>query len=152
MLIVLLVLFIAGAITCAIVGNNKGYSNEGWYASAIICIICAFILLIVIIVAIAKVASADVNEKRIEMYQQENLKMETSMAEAIEKYMEHEYQIFVEISPDEAQTFLIAYPEIQSSELVKYQMETIKTNNEQIKQAQNELLNIDIWKFVLYFG
>lgn len=110
MLIVLLVLFIAGTVTCAIVGHNT--DSEGWYITSVPCGFIAFGLLIATIVGIATVANTDVNEKRIEIYQQENLKMETSMAEAIEKYMEHEYQIFVEISPDEAQTFLIAYPEL----------------------------------------
>lgn len=151
MLIVLLILLIVGSVACAIIGYKT--NEDGWYVVSVMpCGLFAFGLLIAVIVGISIVATTDVTEQRIEMYQEENLKMETSMAEAIEKYMEQEYSIFVEISPEEAQTFLIAYPELQSSELVKYQIETIKLNNEQIKQARNELLNIDIWKFVLYFG
>lgn len=149
MLTVFLVLIIIGIVFLIIYFKDSDY----FLAGMLVCSIFGLFVLIFDLIAIGFIANIKVQEQKIEMYQEENSKMETSIAGAIEKYLEHEYDIFVEISPpDETQTFLIAYPELQSSELVKYQLETIKTNNDQIKVLKNELLDVKIWKFLVYFG
>ena len=150
MLTLLFILFLALGIVSTIVLCKT--NEEGYMGGMFVGYVIAFCLLISLVVGIAIIGSVKVQENKLAMYQEENAKLETQIADAVEQYLEHEKQIFVEINPQQVNTYLVAYPELQGSELVKYQLETIQTNNEQIKLLKNDILDVGTWKFLIYFG
>ncbi len=91
-------------------------------------------------------------DNKIAMYQEENARIETTVTTTVEKYLEHEYQIFDSLQGEDIQTLLVVYPEINSHELVKRQVEIFIENNNKIKELKEQKLNIEVWKFWVYFG
>ena len=91
-------------------------------------------------------------DNKIVMYQEENERIETTVTTTVEKYLEHEYQIFDSLQGEDIQTLLVVYPEINSNELVKRQVEIFVENNNKIKELKEQKLNIEVWKFWVYFG
>lgn len=91
-------------------------------------------------------------DSKIEMYTEENAKIEIVITDTVEKYLEHEYNIFDSLQGEDISTLLVMYPEINSNELVKNNIEIFVENNNKIKQLKNKKINLATWKFLLYFG
>lgn len=149
--IIVLAFLIVCIVFCSISYNN-GDECFGWGAgigfSAVI-FVCVGIALI--FGAEALVTSKTIDAK-IEMYTEENAKIELIVTETVEKYLEHEYKIYESLQGEDIQTLLVVYPEINSNELVKHQIEMFIENNNNIKKLRNEKINLATWKFLMYFG
>lgn len=146
----LFIIFLIGAIILSFVA----YSNDweaGW-VGVIFMYIFAGIFMITLVVGVCLIGGMNTTKRKIEMYEQENTQMEIVVSDAIEKYLQHEKDIFVEITPDQVDIYLVAYPEIQANELIKYQIDTLKTNREEIKSLKSKLIDVDLWRFLIYFG
>lgn len=91
------------AVTCGIIGG-----------------IISFIAMIVLLIETSYLATID---KRIEMYQEENSRIETQIAECVTQYQQYESGIFVETAPDSAITLVALYPELKADQLVSKQIE-----------------------------
>ena len=86
------------------------------------------------------------------MYEEENIKIEASVTQAVEKYLEHEQNIFDDLQGADISTLLVVYPEINGNDLVKKQIEIYVSNNDKVRKLKNDKLNIDVWRFWVYFG
>ena len=89
---------------------------------------------------------------KIDMYMQENEKIEAQIAECVTNYQKHEEKIFTEVAPEMAITLASLYPELKSDELVKKQINIYIANNEKIKELKNKELNASTYRWWLYFG
>lgn len=148
--IVVLAIFIVCIVFCCIYRDEDAV--VGWGVGTMLSGICFFVLIIAIICGATQLATSKKIDAKIEMYTEENTKIELAITETVEKYLEHEYKIFDSLQGEDIQTLLVVYPEINSNELVKHQMEIFITNNDKIKQLKNDKINLSTWKFLIYFG
>lgn len=91
-------------------------------------------------------------DQKIQMYQEENEKIEEDVSVIITQYMKHENETF-DMSKIESSTVLIQmYPELKSNELVSKQIDIYNENNKKIKKLKLEKIKNQKAKFYLYFG
>lgn len=91
-------------------------------------------------------------DQKIQMYQEENEKIEEDVSVIVTQYMEHENETF-DMSKIESSTVLIQmYPELESNELVSKQIDIYNKNNKKIKELKLEKIKNQKAKFYLYFG
>lgn len=91
-------------------------------------------------------------DQKIQMYQEENEKIEEDVSVIITQYMEYENETF-DMSKIESSTVLIQmYPELKSNELVSKQIDIYNENNKKIKKLKLEKIKNQKAKFYLYFG
>lgn len=129
-------------------GDENPYSYIGIVLGSLI-MLASFVTIIVGSVYISK--SRTINDK-IAMYEEENTKIEASVTQAVEKYLEHEQNIFDDLQGADISTLLVVYPEINGNDLVKKQIEIYVSNNDKVRKLKNDKLNIDVWRFWVYFG
>lgn len=113
-----------------------------------IAVIAAFAAVVLLVFSIT-MSTAD---EKIEMYQEENAKIEQQIAEVVKNYQEYETDIFTELSPESAMTMISLYPELKSDKLVESQIEVYVENNKQIKYFKEQFINRCVVNWWLYFG
>ena len=132
--------------------THRGYENPYSYIGIVLgtlIMLASFVTIIVGSVYISK--SRTINDK-IAMYEEENTRIESSVTQAVEKYLEHEQNIFDDLQGADISTLLVVYPEINGNDLVKKQIEIYVSNNDKVRKLKNDKLNIDVWRFWVYFG
>lgn len=149
-LLVGLGLFVSGLLVLKL--TEYGDENPYSYIGSLFGGFMTLAVIIVMIVGGVKVSRDKTIDTRILMYQEENIKIETMVTTTVEKYLEHELNIFDSLQGEDIQTLLVVYPEINSNELVKRQVEIFIENNNNIKALKEEKLNIQVWRFWVYFG
>lgn len=148
MLIVILVISIILAILSFVIDDGCG--TIGYYIGLILTIIA----IVTVFVMTGIVANFPFNvEKRLEMYEQENIAIEEKVKETVRAYMEYEQETYDSLIKDaDLMTLIIKYPELNSNELVKVEIEMYKENNKQIKILKEEKINKKTMSWWLYFG
>ena len=149
MILVLLV------IVLAVVGVLVWLENEAAGDSACSLTAGSFAVGIVLIVVFGLwigVMHRNTIPARIEMFEEENARIEAAITETVERYMEHEKEVFSMASNESAINLVSLYPELKSDTLVQQQIETYLENNKTIKQLREEQIATPIFKWWLYFG
>lgn len=92
-------------------------------------------------------------DDKLEMYAEENQAIETKIKETVQAYMNYEQETYKSLVVNaDLQTLLIAYPELNSNELVKTEIETYKENNNKIKKLKEQKINRKVMGFWLFFN
>lgn len=92
-------------------------------------------------------------DSKLEMYNEENTQIETKVKETVRAYMNFEEETYKELIKNaELEFLIIKYPELNSNELVKKEIELYIENNAKIKELKEEKINLAIKKWWLYFG
>lgn len=112
----------------------------------------SIITFIAIIILGIHVKSLSVIDYRIEMYEEENARIEQQIADVVEEYQKYETDIFMEVAPESAVTMVSLYPELKSDSLVQAQIEVYVENNKTIKYLKDKQINGDVYRWWLYFG
>ena len=112
----------------------------------------SIIAFITIIILGIHVKSLSVIDSRIEMYEEENARIEQQIADVVEEYQKYETDIFMEVSPESAVTMVSLYPELKSDSLVQAQIEVYVENNKTIKYLKDKQIKGDVYRWWLYFG
>ena len=139
------------AIICIVVYArlSKKYDVEWINAFTIIFIALAVLFCLL---GIPGTIDSRYTDQKIQMYQEENEKIEEDVNVIITQYMEHENETF-DMSKIESSTVLIQmYPELKSNELVSKQIDIYNENNKKIKKLKLEKIKNQKAKFYLYFG
>lgn len=155
MLIVLTIIFLILAIGLTLYIKYSNMSEDGAVCLAILnfFIYCAFIgCFITIMCFIPKIATENIYDTRIEIVQESNLQLEEQICSAVEKYLEHEENVYEKLDITTAIGLFSAYPNLKSNELVQQLIDTYKANFEEIKGLKLEKTNLAIYKFLVYFG
>ena len=91
--------------------------------------------------------------EKIAMYEEENAKIEEKVSNTVNKYMEYEKNIVIEVGPDDDAFSLVSlYPELGADTLVSNEIEVYTSNNKKIKELKDQALNISNYRFWMYFG
>lgn len=107
---------------------------------------------IVTIVLVCCVSDSFVIDQKIEMYEEENARIESQLAETVAQYQRYEKEIFTEVSPESSVQLVSMYPELKADTLVQKQIETYVANNNTIKELKAEKICGKIYRWWLYFG
>ena len=89
---------------------------------------------------------------KIDMYTEENTKIETQIDNIVTNYMEFESKTLTDLKGESAIALVSLYPELKSDELVKTQIETYTRNNKIIKSLKEDKIRLSNVKWWLYFG
>jgi hypothetical protein len=101
------------------------------------------------------IANEHVIDQKIEMYQEENERIETEIDLIVQQYMTYEKETFENIAIDPgADTMVLVslFPELKADTLVQKQIELHAANARQIKSLKEEKINLSTQKWLLYFG
>ena len=91
--------------------------------------------------------------KKIAMYEEENKRIEEKISATVEKYMQYEKNIIYEVSPEDDTMVLVSlYPDLKSDQLIQSEIDTYIQNNNTIKELKSNMINVSIYKFLVYFG
>ncbi|MBR6619380.1 MAG: hypothetical protein IKK85_03460 [Clostridia bacterium] len=112
-----------------------------------------FVISVIAVIALTiSVSNLRVIDEQIEMYEQENQKIENQIAEAVRQYQEYESEILVEVAPESAVTLVALYPDLKSDTLVQKQIEVYISNNEKTKELKEQKIKGNVKRWWLYFG
>lgn len=144
-ILILLILMIVGIILDLRNGNGGGFVLT---ISAVSCGVIAVAALIVCLVNYPFGI-----EKKLQMYEEENLNIEAKVKETVQAYMNYEKDIYTNlVESANLETLLIKYPELNSNELVKAQIGTYKENSNKIKELKEKNIIKPTLAWWLYFG
>jgi hypothetical protein len=152
MILVFLTLTILLIVVGVILGIKNDWDTTYEMPPLIIGAIGFFLVAIVTIFLMYNVSSAKVIDEKIAMYQTENEKIETQIAEVVQQYQEYEQGTFDKVAPDKAVTLVSLYPELKSDELVSKQIAIYVDNNNKIKELKEDKINASVDRWWLYFG
>lgn len=139
------------AIICIVVYARLSKKYDVEWINAFTIIFIALAVLFCLLGIPGTIDSRYTNQK-IQMYQEENEKIEEDVSVIITQYMKHENATF-DMSKIESSTVLIQmYPELKSNELVSKQIDIYNENNKKIKKLKLEKIKNQKSKFYLYFG
>ena len=92
-------------------------------------------------------------DKKIAMYEEYNTDIENKVKETVRAYMNYEESTYKELVADaDLTTLVIKYPELNSNELVKSEIELYKENNNKIMELKEAQINKSVMAWWLYFG
>ena len=92
-------------------------------------------------------------DQKIAMYEEENIKIEEKVRNSVKGYMDFENDTLKNlIDTSDLQTLLIKYPDLNSNELVKMEIETYKENSQKIKELKEKSVTRHYKAWWLYFG
>ena len=141
---ILLILMIVGIIL-----DWKDYG--GGFLLTLSALLCGVIAVAALIVCLVNYPFGI--EKKLQMYEEENLNIEAKVKETVQSYMNYEKDIYTNlVESANLETLLIKYPELNSNELVKAQIETYKENSNKIKELKEANIIKPTLAWWLYFG
>lgn len=145
-LIISIALVIGGFVFMAKIDDDAGF---GIALIGAITFLVALIITIFLTVSVSNLSTCD---ERIEMYQEENTKIEQQIANVVAQYQQYETEIFTEVAPESSISLVALYPELKADTLVQKQIEIYTANNEKIKALKEEKISGKVCKWWLYFG
>lgn len=149
MIIVILAIFLIWCVISWFVDINWDYDGLlGVFLGTIPLAIC----IIVAISLVAQVSNLSVIDQKVEMYEQENTKIEQQIETAVTAYQQHEKDVFTSVKPNSYIQLVSLYPELKSDTLVKTQIKTYQSNNKKIKELKEQAINGNVKRWWLYFG
>lgn len=152
MILVLLAITIIATALGIVWGHHDDWYNAGPVFLTILGVCGAVVTTVFTIVFAYEVSSAKVINDKITMYQTENEKIETQIAEVVQQYQEYEQGTFEKVAPEKAVTLVSLYPELKSDDLVSKQIEIYVDNNNKIKELKEEKITTKVDRWWLYFG
>ena len=90
-------------------------------------------------------SSGSIVDKKITMYEEENIKIENSIDIIVKEYQEYETEMY------DTMTAAMLFPELTSNTLVQKQIEIYVNNNQEIKVLKVNKLNHDLYGWWLFF-
>lgn len=151
MIIVILIVCILAFVVGVNMTNNCRIDDIG-IPIAIFGIFASLIAMGVAIWLGVTVSKLNVLDEAIIMYQEENAKIEEEVDILVNKYMDHETEIFDKSEIISPVVLVQFYPELKSDTLISSQINIYMKNDEQIKNLKMKKINGSVYRWWLYFG
>lgn len=148
MLLVIIVICIACIVLASIF-----VSDDDIRGGIIFCnIILIAFMVIASIINLSQIVKGKEYEKQIEICQEEITNIENTINPIVESYLNHEKDTYIELSPDTAMAYAIAYPELMSNTIISQQISMYNDYLKEIKELKLQIASITTAKWWLYFG
>ena len=131
--------------------SNKKFISSLYHADldeifqALGAVVLAISIIVGLILCGFYTASGSIIDKKIAMYEEENVKIENSIDIIVKEYQEYEVGMY------DTMTAAMLFPELASNTLVQKQIEIYVNNNQQIKTLKANKLNRDLYGWWLFF-
>lgn len=154
MLTLFFIIALVVMIVFIILDHNTQSNDAFFFVEAVLTGIIAFVLLISVAHQSYQVfCRANTIQTQIEMYEEENSKIEEKINTVVQDYLEHEKEIYKDIKPENVIAALSMFPELNSSELVKKEIEIYQSNETKlINLKEEQIKEIPMARYLLYFG
>ena len=152
MITVLFVISLAILIVGIVLGVCNDWYDAPPYVLTIVGIIAVLVTGIWDCVQIQKLATADIIDQKIAMYEEENSEIEAQIDLLVKRYMEFEKETYDSLKSESTMTLVSLFPELKSDELVMKQIEIYQKNWAKIKSLKEEKLDLAKAKWQVYFG
>lgn len=149
----LIFLFLISA-GCIVLKRHDWDWEDGCFGG--ICVVIGIIGIIIIFIT-AMIYSVDVSkglclQDKLDMYEAENEQINNDIATTISNYMTYEQKTYVEFKPESATTLISLYPDLKSDTLIQSQIEIYLKNREKIIKIKEDIIELSVKKWWLYFG
>lgn len=114
--------------------------------------IIAFLSFLGVFDSIQTLGTAHTIDEKIEMYQEENAKIEQGIESKVKNQMDFEAETYTQIKGKNAIELVLVFPELKSDKLVQKQIKVYIKNREQIKTLKEEKIDVAKARWNLYFG
>lgn len=151
----MIIIFIGISILIFGISTFKSLNDwdESWEDFQFIGVAAIILNLLVICILVGILVNGRTLDSKLEMYSEENIKIETKVKETIRAYMNYEGETYNNLVKEaDLETLIIKYPELSSNELIKKEIEIYQENNSKIKEIREKKINLSNIKFWLYFG
>ena len=129
--------------------TGNGVFITGILATGIIILICTILGLC----SIQNIVESNYIPQEINMYQQENNKIESNINVVVSNYLQHENKVFDKSKVKESSVMLVqTYPELKSNTIVEEQIKVYYSNNNKIKKLKDEYIKSNVSRWFLYFN
>ncbi len=107
----------------------------------------------VIIYAANNVMQLQVIDQKIAVYEQENTRIEQSVAAMVENYIDYETDTFTKVAENISPTMVFSmYPELKSNTLVEKEISIYTENQKELRTLKLSRFDCELWKWWLWFG
>ena len=134
MVTLLFVIFLVLCVVFYLVAENTG--SEGIAVVCVVSGIIAFLLLLLVLWSIFGLADGITINRELEMYEEENGRIEQQLETTVSNYMQYEATTFKELKDTDVVSLVSLYPELQSDKLVQSQIDLYINNNQKIKELK----------------
>lgn len=110
------------------------------------------IVLIAALVLGINLSNRMVIDDKIALYRNENIAIEQQISDVVAEYMDYEKETFANVKNESSITLVSLFPELKSDTLVSKQIELYTSNNQKIKELEEEKLSYRPLAWWLYFG
>lgn len=117
-----------------------------------ISVIIWLLIFTIIILNIVYISNKLTIDSKIELYEQQNEEVYSSVETIAEKYMDFESSTYKELSKDSLITLIQTYPELKSNEILNRQINILLMNNDKIIELKESRINLSVYEFILFFG
>lgn len=150
-------LIVIAVICISIIGVAKSmekthYRRDEYWGTKTACWVILGITMLFAVSMMDFVIDSRFIDSKITMHQEENAIIETQIAEAVERYQQHETDVFTKVAPESSITLVAMYPELKSDKLVESQIDTYLKNNDRLKELKEQKINANTARWWLYFG
>lgn len=132
-----------------------GLAIWNYWENTIVISVGAFIVEIILLIMLIVEVSINIKtiDPKIKMYSEENQIIENKVKETVRSYMNYEENTYKQLVENaDLTTLVIKYPELNSNELVKTEINLYVENNKKIKELKEEKIKLQPLKWWLYFG
>lgn len=146
----LVLIFIISLVILAISAISADYNDIAEMTGILSFIVCGISGAVIFFMLISFPYNVD---KKIELYEVENKAIEEKIKNTVRGYMEYEEKVYNDLLKDsDLTTMILKYPELNSNELVKAEIETYKENSKKIKELKEDKIGKSRMAWWLYFG
>lgn len=123
-----------------------------WFGTSVVFGILLFVVGMALIFNICTLVDGRVIDSKIELYEEENARIEDSIGIAVAQYMEYEATTFEALKGESVIRFVSLYPELKADSMVTKQIEVYIANNYIIRELKEQKISVITAKWWVYFG
>lgn len=142
-------IFLIASIVLIFLGYHS-LSECDWVIEA--CGIFSTVICVIVLTSLlASFSHSFVVDDKIDMYQDQNTKIEKDISTIVESYKNYEANTFAKCKSNPT-LVLSMYPQLESNTLVKEEINVYVKNNNKIRKLKEEKIDYGVTRWWLYFG
>ena len=152
MLLILFAIFLGCFVTCMCFLKKHEWAHGGWATGIVFSAVATVVAFVMLLVAAVQVSSEKAFNRKIEIYQEENTRLEQSIDSIVQNYLRYETDLYEQFKNESSIVLIQMFPELQGKDLVMQQLAVLQGNNQDIKSLKSRIADLSTWKFWLYCG
>jgi hypothetical protein len=131
---------------------KKEYDDELYCTATFIAFIVSMFFLFWVIKLCVSLGTEYALDEKIQMYSEENAKIEENVSAIVQNYMDFETSTYEKFKDEDALNLVSLFPELKSDSLVQDLLVVYVDNTNEIKKLKTKKIELSTVKWKLYFG